>query len=645
MAKVKIAFTGDTSQLKKSVKDAKKQIKGISTNLPSISIGKIMGIGAAIGSVMALRSAIRGIGSQIVQSSKEAMSFETLGIQLEVLTGNARTAARLLEEITKYGATTPLEQGPLQQSTKSLLQFGVAADEVMDVLKMLGDISMGDGEKLTRLAVIFGKVSSAGKMNAEDLNQLIDAGYNPSITMAEQLGISVSELRKQMSKGAIGIDMLKGAMTSATSKGGQFHNMLSKISQSTGGKLSNLSDTITQLQIAFGTGFNVGLGQMIDQLNNILPNFEANARNLGKAAGDLIAALSQHLPKLIDDFTQSINSEGGIWGALKEGILNILNDPTIKDAVKTLGELLLPEWIRSSAVGQIADTQISGASQLGTGATILGIMTGVKQLTGAGLLITGLNSANAKTSKGETPSIADTAHIIGGLLFSSKTTLTTLIGGLKTFGKPLTTLLGRTATLGSQAKLLANPYVLAAAVGYGGGYAGGRYGMEWLDDRNQPTVNNEFKEKLADVYRDESTARRKLVDDMKALDISKWNKKLDDAWATWESNRDAVTKEKANAELKKTEALVSTVRELMTSSNHMGDGILENDTNLRRMRKGTTEFFKPLDMAKPFLDSLQSIGGGKIFGGVDVASIAREQLMVLKSIDRKSGLATYAVAA
>ena len=62
---------------------------------------------------------------------------------------------------------------------------------------------------LTRLRWLSLKMSAAGKLMGQDLNQMINAGFNPLQIMADKTGKSIAALKDEMSKGAISAEMVQ----------------------------------------------------------------------------------------------------------------------------------------------------------------------------------------------------------------------------------------------------------------------------------------------------------------------------------------------------------------------------------------------------------------------------------------------------
>jgi tape measure domain-containing protein len=186
-------------------------------------------IGAGIGAITALGS----------QAEKTSVAFR-------VLVGDERKAGELLQQINGFAAATPFSNLNLDGAAQMLLNFGVAGDDVMQRLQQLGDISMGDSEKLNSLALVFGQVSAAGKMSGQDLLQFINAGFNPLKELQNMTGKSYQELQDMMSKGKIGVDAVSAALQHATGVGGMFHGMMEEQSKTVSGKWSTAIGLVQQ---------------------------------------------------------------------------------------------------------------------------------------------------------------------------------------------------------------------------------------------------------------------------------------------------------------------------------------------------------------------------------------------------------------
>ena len=165
---------------------------------------------------------------------------ESSRLKFETLLGSVDKANNMIAKINQFANATPFNNKDLKQNAELLLSFGTAQSKVLPTLKMIGDISGGNKEKLNSLTLAYAQMSSTGKLMGQDLLQMINAGFNPLQIISEKTGKSMSVLKKEMSQGRISTAMVEAAFQSATAKGGRFHGMLEKMSKSSSGLASTL---------------------------------------------------------------------------------------------------------------------------------------------------------------------------------------------------------------------------------------------------------------------------------------------------------------------------------------------------------------------------------------------------------------------
>ena len=240
--------------------------------------------------------------------------MESYLTNFKVMLGDEQLAAEKLEEIRRMAASTPFSLSDLTEGTQTLLQFGIAADDTTGVLKQLGDISLGSADKLQTLVRAYGKMSSAQKVTLENVNMMIDAGFNPLNQICDATGESMSALYKRISDGKVSFNELEAAVAAATSEGGQFYNGMLEASQTFNGRLSTLKDNVAALAaLAAGlvtayhtsetfrsavdsafsaiqkTASNV-IGSVVDWINELVARIKGAAAALGSLKNGLGAA-------------------------------------------------------------------------------------------------------------------------------------------------------------------------------------------------------------------------------------------------------------------------------------------------------------------------------------------------------------------
>lgn len=191
----------------------------------------------------------------------------------KVMLGSEEQAAAKLAEIRKMAASTPFSLDDLTSGTQTLLQFGIAADDTTGVLQRLGDISLGNADKLQTLVRAYGKMSSAQKVTLENVTMMIDAGFNPLNQICTATGESMADLYKRISDGKVSFAELEAAVASATSQGGQFYNGMLEASQTFSGRMSTLKDNVSALTGELTGGLFEALGELVVKVNEAAVSF------------------------------------------------------------------------------------------------------------------------------------------------------------------------------------------------------------------------------------------------------------------------------------------------------------------------------------------------------------------------------------
>ena len=155
------------------------------------------------------------------------------------------------------------------------MNYGFTADEAIERMMMLGDISQGNSEKMSRIATAYGQMSSAGKVSLEDIKQMIEAGFNPLQEISDTTGESMSSLYDRISKGTLSIDEITASMQRSTSEGGKYFQSMDKQSQTLNGKWSTLKDTFNEfLGNALKPVTNFMRDTLLPTAIDVLSNFE-----------------------------------------------------------------------------------------------------------------------------------------------------------------------------------------------------------------------------------------------------------------------------------------------------------------------------------------------------------------------------------
>ena len=327
-------------------------------------------------------------------------TMESYLTNFKVMLGSEEAAATKLSEIRKMAASTPFSLDDLTSGTQTLLQFGIAADDTTGVLQRLGDISLGNAEKLQTLTRAYGKMSSAQKVTLENVNMMIDAGFNPLNQICDATGESMSDLYKRISDGKVSFSELQAAVEAATSQGGQFYNGMLEASQTFSGRLSTLTDNTKALLGALSDSFYSSLSDLLPVANDVVLELTDAFTEGGVPA--MLDTAAELLDNFADGLIQKIPDAVSAVSDLLTELLNYLadhQDDIFDSGVQLLENLIigitdsLPNLITSAAnliarfaaalISHLPDILKCGAAMLTT--LVDGIIRSIENLAEAAL--------------------------------------------------------------------------------------------------------------------------------------------------------------------------------------------------------------------------------------------------------------------
>lgn len=225
---------GEVHDLRDEVEKLDKtSVSGITSGMSGLAkIAGALGIGAMVGQALG-------------KSVSSGMEREIQNVSFEVLLGSADKAKGMIDEITNYGAKA-YGASALTGAVQMMAGYDIASDKIMSHLRVIGDVAMGDANKLNSLTLAFSQMSSTGKLTGQDLMQMINAGFNPLTQMAKTTGKSITQLKDDMAKGLITSDMVTQSFYDAAGAGGTYHNMIDRMASTTGGQWSQLQNTVNE---------------------------------------------------------------------------------------------------------------------------------------------------------------------------------------------------------------------------------------------------------------------------------------------------------------------------------------------------------------------------------------------------------------
>lgn len=360
-------LTLDSGGFEKGLSDAQKRVKAFSENIKA-GVQTAMKIGAA---VAAAGAAVGGYVLKTGIGYNKQMDDYTANMQ--TLLGGVDKAEAKIKELSDMAAKTPFELPTLVDATQTLLAFGVKAEDSTGILKSLGDISLGNSSKLETLTRAYGKMSSTGKVTLENVQMMIDAGFNPLNLIAERNHMTMESLYKAISDGKVPFEELTWAIQKATSEGGQYFNGMETASKTLTGRLSTLKENWSAFlalmtKPAYETLRDTVLPSAIDMVDKLTASFnESGLQGVLDTFSDEVGNLGKNIASKITEYfdsdqakTDLQNATGKIAKLLTGGNI-VLSDVLSfgNGLIKKIGDTFSDETVAAN-MSKIAEQIVSG---------------------------------------------------------------------------------------------------------------------------------------------------------------------------------------------------------------------------------------------------------------------------------------------
>lgn len=263
--------------------------------------------------------------------SKEVLdtnrSMEALRAQLKAIEGSSRGAERTFRFISDFATNTPFEIQGLTDTYIKLQNFGIEpTQKVMEALTNQAAKLGGSQETLSGITLALGQAYAKGKLQAEEMNQLIERGVPIYKLLAEVTGQSGEALQEMSKNGELSANVIDKVII----KMGELANGSNAAAMDTlNGKISNLSDSWTRFQDVlvndksegFIKTFVTGVGNAVDILT---AKIDSSLDSQIKQATERLKELETFRAHSSSDFVgnpvtdQRIQEQGKLLDMLKE---------------------------------------------------------------------------------------------------------------------------------------------------------------------------------------------------------------------------------------------------------------------------------------------------------------------------------------
>lgn len=259
---------------------------GFSSLVPSL--GSFKRALASVGGIYVFQK----LASDIIRVRGE---MEQMEVAVTSLVGSQPKAEALIKDLKDFARMSPLTIKDLMKATQTMIGFGVEVEKIPRFIRALGDVTLGNSERFEAITLAFSQMTAAGRLMGQDNLQFINAGFNPLMYIAEKTGKTMKELRDEMQRGAITVNMVEDAFISATEAGGKFYLMSEKTSQTVAGQMNKLRDSIYRSLNDFGEKHEGIIMDSIKGTTYLIDNYE----QVGRVIVGLIASYGTYRTAVI----------------------------------------------------------------------------------------------------------------------------------------------------------------------------------------------------------------------------------------------------------------------------------------------------------------------------------------------------------
>lgn len=325
-------------------------LSGSMTSLSSVAAGVFAGF------------TISSVVSELQQAAAAVLSFksnlQSSEIAFTTMLGNVDLAQQHLKDLQRFALTTPFEFEGLVDASKRMQAMGFEARQVIPILTDVGNAVAAVGGRrdvLDRVILAISQIQAKGRVAAQEMNQLAEAGIPAWRILSEQLGKSRAETIQLAEQGKISGKVFLDAFQKFSQA--NFGGMMERQSRTFAGAMSNIKDTLLQTA---GTAFDP-LFQQISQITDRMslemqtgkPDVERSFRILldglvemaGAAGGSIADAL---ISKITDPRRWAIAQDDPFFlDRFLRGFVGAIPDPEelfgIGDVSSQIPALRLPD--------------------------------------------------------------------------------------------------------------------------------------------------------------------------------------------------------------------------------------------------------------------------------------------------------------
>jgi tape measure domain-containing protein len=240
------------------------------------------------GSAMVLIGGVlTGVSAALIELGESSLmaagKMEQQRVAMVNLSGSAEKTDKLIKDLVEFAIKTPFEIPGVIEMGQKLVAMGTATQDVIPLLRTLGDTASGSGKGFAGLNVLvqdFGKMSQLGVVHMRELNTLAYQGVPAIQALADAFGVSTHRMRQMVEQNLIQASDALPILTKAMAD--KFGGMMEAQSKTLLGMWSNFKDSITKTFIAIGDALIPAFKGIINAIQPLLDTIQQIAQWFGK---------------------------------------------------------------------------------------------------------------------------------------------------------------------------------------------------------------------------------------------------------------------------------------------------------------------------------------------------------------------------
>ena len=282
------------SRIPEAARKAKESIQEIGRNAKKTwddaEVGAFNFMGT-LGKVAGAAAALAGPAVVVQKGWARLTSIDEARAKLTALGNSAEDVELIMDNAMESVTGTAFGFGDAAGQAATLVAAGIEpGEDLQRILGLVADSAAVAGVDLNEMGSIFGKVAAGGKLQGEELAQLLDRQIGLLPVLSEQYGVSGEEMKKMISDGKVGFEDFAEAMETMMGGGAEKMGKTVRASfQNVGAAAGRLGEAllmpIFQAAPGFLAGMTTGLGKATDAVKVVSEWFAE-----GSLTADLLKA-------------------------------------------------------------------------------------------------------------------------------------------------------------------------------------------------------------------------------------------------------------------------------------------------------------------------------------------------------------------